>query len=126
MANKNLAEVAQRTVGSTSPAKVAAKLDSLARFKSKSLAEGREMAERGMSVGIQAATAIGTGVLYTKFENIRKIPGTEIDTQLAAGIPLVLMGMVGKGRYAGAMMDVGLGLLIPWLFEKGEEIGGKL
>lgn len=126
MANKNLAEVAQRTVGSTSPSKVAARLDSLARFKNRTMAENKEMAERGMSVAIQGGTAIGSGILFQKFSDLKKIPGTEIDMQLALGVPLVIGGLVSKGRYAGAMMDVGMGLLLPWLYEKGEEIGAKM
>ena len=126
MASKDIAEVAQRTVGSTNPRKVAGALDRLYRFRQNKLAEEKEMMERGVSVTIQAGTAIGTGVLFTKFSKIKKIPGTEIDTQLALGVPLVIGGLVAKGRYAGAMLDMGMGMLIPWLYEKGEEIGAKL
>lgn len=88
--------------------------------------EATRVGENTMMFALEGGTAIGSGVLFAKFPQIAKIPGTEIDTQLVAGAGLALWGVIGKGKMSYAVGCVGRGLLIPWLYAKGLEIGEKL
>ena len=85
--------------------------------------ESTRITEGVMEVGIAGGTALGWGVLTAKFPQIQKIPGTEIDTGLVAGALLVITALFSKSKMGGAMQAAGLGLLLPWLHEKGQELG---
>ena len=87
--------------------------------------EGARIAEAVMEVAIGGGTALGFGWLSAKFPQMRKIPGTEIDTALVGGALLTVFSLFSKSKMAGAMQSAGMGLLLPWLFQKGEEIGSK-
>lgn len=88
--------------------------------------EGVRIGENFAVLAVEGGGAIGFGILFSKFPQLAKIPGTEIDTQLAVGVPLALWGVLGKGRMSEVIGAIGRALLIPWLYAKGLEIGEKL
>jgi hypothetical protein len=95
------------------------KLQTKTRSLTKIKEEGKRIGGNMISVLVGGGTAIGAGVLFTKFPNAAKIPGTEIDTGLALGTALVLVGVFAKGAMSGAVMSMGEGLLYPALYNIG-------
>lgn len=102
---------------------LAKKIVSQARRLKRITDEGTRIAEGALEVAVGGGTALGFGVLVAKFPQIRKIPGTEIDTALVAGPLLIVLSLFSKSKMAGAMQSAGMGLLLPWLYEKGQELG---
>ena len=79
--------------------------------------EGKRVGMNMTSALVGGGTAFGSGMLFNKFPNAMKIK--KVDTRLAGGALLVLLGAIGKGRMSGAVQAAGEGLLYPWLFEYG-------
>jgi len=90
----------------------------------KAAEDAKSITENVTMIAIAGGAALGSGVLYAKFPEAAKIPGTDIDTDLAAGAGLVLFGALSRGKMSGGTMMLGLGLLLPWMRDKGTEIGG--
>lgn len=95
------------------------KLQSKTRSLNRIKEEGKRVGGNMVSVLIGGGTALGIGVLFTKFPNASKIPGTEIDTALALGTALTLVGVFAKGNMGGAVMSLGEGMLYPALYNIG-------
>jgi hypothetical protein len=71
---------------------------------------------------IAGGAAIGTAFLFKKFPDWATIPGTEIPTQPVLGGGLILLGAVKKTKMSYMLVALGLGILIPYLFDLGEEL----
>jgi hypothetical protein len=71
---------------------------------------------------IAGGTALASAYLYKKFPEIATIPGTEIPSQPVIGGGLILLGAIKKTKASYMLVALGLGLLIPYLFEMGEDI----
>jgi hypothetical protein len=71
---------------------------------------------------IAGGAALGTAFLYKKFPEIVTIPGTDIPSQPVVGGGLILLGMIKKTKASYMLVALGLGMLIPYLFDIGEEI----
>ena len=102
---------------------LAKKVVSQARALKKIADEGTRITEGVLETAVAGGTALGFGVLIAKFPQMRTIPGTQIDTALVAGPLLIIMSLFSKSKMGGAMQAAGLGLLLPWLHEKGVELG---
>lgn len=94
--------------------------------------ENRETLSRtvdtGMRVGIGGATALGVGVLFAKFPKAQKIAG-KVDTLLVGGFLFTALGAglrITGNEWGSAVLALGEGMLFPWLFMKGGELGAKL
>jgi hypothetical protein len=72
--------------------------------------------------GIAGATAIGTAFLFKKFPDWATIPGTEIPTQPFVGGAFIVLGMIKKSKMSYGLVAIGLGFLLPYLFDLGEEL----
>lgn len=71
---------------------------------------------------IAGGTAVGSAVLFKKFPEAATIPGTEIPTQPVVGGALILLGAIKKSKASYMLVAIGLGMLIPYLFDIGEDI----
>lgn len=79
----------------------------------------------GEVIGLTAVaggTAIGTAFLFKKFPDWATIPGTEIPTQPVVGGAFILLGAIKKTKMSYLLVAIGLGILIPYLFDLGEEL----
>jgi len=71
---------------------------------------------------VAGGTALGTAFLFKKFPEATTIPGTEIPTQPVVGTAFILLGAVKKTKMSYLMVAIGIGMLIPYLFDLGEEM----
>lgn len=113
------AAVAERAPAGVSKQTMWGQLKTKTRSLTRIKEEGRRVGGNLVGVLVGGGTALGAGVLFTKFPKAAKIPGTEIDTALALGVALTLVGVFAKGTMGGAVMSMGEGLLYPALYNVG-------
>lgn len=81
-----------------------------------------------MRVGVGGGTAIATGALFAKFPKAAKI-ANKVDTLLVGGFLFTALGAglrIQGNEWGSAVLAVGEGMLYPWLFQKGGELGAQL
>ena len=79
----------------------------------------------GEVIGLAAVgggTALATGFLFKKMPDWKTIPGTEIPTQPVVGGAFILLAAVKKTKMSYLLMAIGIGILLPYLFDLGDEI----
>ena len=76
-------------------------------------------------VAIGGGVSIGSGILLTKFPMLAKIPKTNIDIPLVLGGLVLAWGLYDK-KAGDTAFAIASGLLYPWLYMKGEELGEKI
>jgi len=98
------------------------KLTTFARKNEKVVEQATHIGEVVALTAIAGGAALASAYIFKKFEGAATIPGTEIPTQPVLGGGLILLGMIKKSKMSYMLVALGLGLLIPYLFDMGEEI----
>ena len=79
----------------------------------------------GEVVGLAAVaggTALASGFLFKKMPDWKTIPGTEIPSQPVVGGAFILLAAVKKTKMSFMLLAIGIGVLLPYLFDLGDEI----
>ena len=79
---------------------------------------------------VAGGTAVATAMFFKKYPEYTMIPGTKKDGEPDSGIPLqpivggglILLGAINKSKSSFLLVALGLGFLLPYLFDVGEEI----
>lgn len=71
---------------------------------------------------VAGGTALASAYVFKNYESLQTIPGTEIPTQPVLGGGLILLGAIKKSSGSYMMVAIGLGFLIPYLFDLGEDL----
>lgn len=78
--------------------------------------EAKEITRRGANVGVTVGTGFAVGLARNKYgegdDRALYIPGTEIEADLAAGVVMAGLGVVGMGdEYSDFLCSAGAGAL---------------